>query len=741
MRINDNGDFHLSDSLGADEILRANNAALDFKGYAPTYKQLESYDHLIDKADLRTVKYGQGGLKESLDVIRNYIRTYSPQVRRLAHHISGAVPKNQNYYYQLGFNLWHFSKSNIKYAYDEPGKEQLRTPARAWNDRLYPGIDCDDFSIFIACLLQELNVPWKLKIVAFNGKQSFSHIYVVIPRDGRNFSNGYIVLDGVMNAYNEDPKGVTKSFMEGLNGFGFPIKPFISFALGSAENDSVLNDLRSRLTALEQKNDSRKISIAEAKDLRKLRAILAMVNVGEGDSATVLLKMMPHIRDIAPNGKIIWEEDAVDAIANFRITEDDLSNEEYKRAQPALAALQECAKSLGALPDDEADILMDIIHPDEDESLSEALGGITEGLSGMYDDDVEEYLSGLLGELSIDEISWLAGLYGKRKEKRQAKKAAKKQAKDEGKKGKAARQAGRAAAKDVKAQYAKAGSNKQQRLTTKAKILKAKASGDKAALEAAKKERRERIKENMKKIGTVLKKLDPLLGIARGSYLGLLRVNFLGHATKLKYLQEKKPEGWKAFLKKWKKLGGAEKRVKVAIDKGHKKKPLFKKGDKSIANMKQELDQDDNIKGLGLAPAAPAVAAATAIISAIGGLLSKFMKKGEAPVPGENTPEAIALQNEFPPIHDVPPGAAVSVDTDGDGDIDDDDVPVTDVNEDGTIDQSDVEIARQASKKTDDEVVDDTEAGFPWKMALGIGVPVMFVLGAFAWSGKKKNKS
>ncbi|HXH19880.1 MAG TPA: hypothetical protein VNJ07_12440 [Chitinophagales bacterium] len=38
-------------SLGAAEILAANGASLDYNGYTPAYTQLESYDHLIDKAD------------------------------------------------------------------------------------------------------------------------------------------------------------------------------------------------------------------------------------------------------------------------------------------------------------------------------------------------------------------------------------------------------------------------------------------------------------------------------------------------------------------------------------------------------------------------------------------------------------------------------------------------------------------------------------------------------------------
>ncbi|GIV32665.1 MAG: hypothetical protein KatS3mg031_0200 [Chitinophagales bacterium] len=164
-------------SLGEAAILRHNSATLDFNGFQPAYTRLESYDHLIDKASLQKVNYGQGGLKESLDIIRKYIRNYAPQVRKLAQHLRHPDTA------QSCFNIWHFCKENIRYAFDAPGKEQLRTPARTWNDRL-SGVDCDDFTIFCACLLQQMGIPWKLKLAAFHGRPNYSHIYLIVPTSG-----------------------------------------------------------------------------------------------------------------------------------------------------------------------------------------------------------------------------------------------------------------------------------------------------------------------------------------------------------------------------------------------------------------------------------------------------------------------------------------------------------------------------------------------------------------------------
>lgn len=349
-------DTKLIPSLGAEEILRANAASLDCKGYRPHYAQLESYAHLIDKTDLRAtpgsiIRYGQGGLKQSLEVITDYIRTYAPQVRRLALHLNNNQPQTTNYK-QLAFNIWHFCKTNIHYAYDAPGKEQLRTPARSWNDRLPDaGIDCDDFSIFIASLLQMLSIPWRLKIVAFNGKENYSHIYVILPRDGGNFQNGTITLDAVLNSFDDEPPGITKYFTmnsEELSGF---IHPIISFALGAVENDSTVAKMRVKLQQLEQRSSAGNISYAEATDLRKLRALLGMVNLAETDAAGTLLQLMPHIKDVTAEGVIVWHENALNQLFAGEIEEAQVSAQEQLKIKPVLDILQ--ATGLGEIDDEE----------------------------------------------------------------------------------------------------------------------------------------------------------------------------------------------------------------------------------------------------------------------------------------------------------------------------------------------------------------------------------------------------
>jgi hypothetical protein len=162
------------------------------------------------------------------------------------------------------------------------------------------------------------------------------------------------------------------------------------------------------------------------------------------------------------------------------------------------------------------------------------------------------------------------GIYGKRFAKKRASKIQKK--------------AQKAAAKNPD-------SNKAKRLTTKAKIKTAKASGDKGGLKAAKGERRERIKDNAKKVGKVLNKVNPVLATGRGAFLGMVALNLRGLATKMS--QTIDMGKFAEIKKKWESLGGSEKKLKDAINRGKGKKPLLgSKGLKGYEDIYDELNDE-----------------------------------------------------------------------------------------------------------------------------------------------------
>jgi hypothetical protein len=90
-------------------------------------------------------------------------------------------------------NTWNFCKRNFKYKQDEDGKEQVRSPRRAWQDR-HLGIDCDCYSTLISSILTNLRIPHMLRVTKYPDLENpslpasqvpYSHIYVVALDGGR----------------------------------------------------------------------------------------------------------------------------------------------------------------------------------------------------------------------------------------------------------------------------------------------------------------------------------------------------------------------------------------------------------------------------------------------------------------------------------------------------------------------------------------------------------------------------
>ncbi len=108
--------------------------------------------------------------------------------------------------------LWNFCYNHIQYKQDSPGEEQLRSPSRTWADRK-SGVDCDCFSIFCSSILSNLGIAHSLRICELKNKGYFQHVYVVVPADQRdgNLSGGYITIDPVLDRFNMEAPGITKT--------------------------------------------------------------------------------------------------------------------------------------------------------------------------------------------------------------------------------------------------------------------------------------------------------------------------------------------------------------------------------------------------------------------------------------------------------------------------------------------------------------------------------------------------
>jgi hypothetical protein len=113
-------------------------------------------------------------------------------------------------------NIWEFVYQHIAYLKDEDGKEQVRSPARAWHDR-HTGIDCDCYTVFISSILSNLHIAHTLRITKYK-ENYFQHIYPIVPlSDGR-----HITMDCVVHQFNyEEPyseKQDTPMDLQFLNG-------------------------------------------------------------------------------------------------------------------------------------------------------------------------------------------------------------------------------------------------------------------------------------------------------------------------------------------------------------------------------------------------------------------------------------------------------------------------------------------------------------------------------------------
>lgn len=141
-------------------------------------------------------------------------------------------------------NVFNFVFTHVQYKPDDPTTEELRRPVRVWADR-QSGVDCDCYSIFIGSILSNLNIPFALRMVKINGKSYFQHVYVVVPKSGRQsdleHQGRYFTVDPVLDTYNEEHPftGKYDLFMQPIKYLnGVP-----SASLNGLQGDTITKDL------------------------------------------------------------------------------------------------------------------------------------------------------------------------------------------------------------------------------------------------------------------------------------------------------------------------------------------------------------------------------------------------------------------------------------------------------------------------------------------------------------------
>lgn len=109
-------------------------------------------------------------------------------------------------------NVYDFLYNHIQYKRDAENREQLREPIASFAHRT-TGIDCDCFSIFASSLLKNMGINHAIKVISVRDDQQLQHVYVIVPKDGKNLNN-YFTIDACLHSFNEEAQGITKEISE-----------------------------------------------------------------------------------------------------------------------------------------------------------------------------------------------------------------------------------------------------------------------------------------------------------------------------------------------------------------------------------------------------------------------------------------------------------------------------------------------------------------------------------------------
>lgn len=197
-------------------------------GYRPIKdgKQYKQFFGIAEDRDRVIIE--DGDVDETVELMKKVVWKYIDDTKKIANYLQSPSVKDSCR------NIWGFLYNHIQYKLDEKGLEQLRRPARSWQDRT-TGIDCDCFSVFVSSILTNLKIPHKFRITKYE-QDSFQHVYVIVPKaDGT-----YHTIDCVLSQFDyEKPYTAKKDFTMSLNGINVAV---LSGAAGRNVMDLV-NDL------------------------------------------------------------------------------------------------------------------------------------------------------------------------------------------------------------------------------------------------------------------------------------------------------------------------------------------------------------------------------------------------------------------------------------------------------------------------------------------------------------------
>ncbi len=152
-------------------------------------------------------------LEDTINFLPKAIHLVVPQTVKIANHLKRANVR------ETCRNIWEWCYNHFQYEEDVKGKEQIKSPNYSFATR-HIGIDCDDFTVLISSMLHVLKIKHLFRVVKFDEKQGFQHIYpVVILPNGRE-----LPMDCVLDSFDFEVPFIEKidrnMELEFLNGIG-----------------------------------------------------------------------------------------------------------------------------------------------------------------------------------------------------------------------------------------------------------------------------------------------------------------------------------------------------------------------------------------------------------------------------------------------------------------------------------------------------------------------------------------
>lgn len=200
-------------------------------------KDGSKYNHLFPQTPGHyTIVNNDGNLKDTVNKMKHIVKVYHKDTQKLAQKLSDkSLEKTCK-------NIFDFCYNHIQYKLDKDGVEELRRPARAWQDR-ESGIDCDCFSIFISSILTCLGINHKIRITRYDG--DWQHVYVVVPKKSLSGGVGEIIIDPVLDQYDyQKPYSEKMDYTMSTTTLGLPIA-FLNGVGCSCDADAQLNGILS----------------------------------------------------------------------------------------------------------------------------------------------------------------------------------------------------------------------------------------------------------------------------------------------------------------------------------------------------------------------------------------------------------------------------------------------------------------------------------------------------------------